>query len=116
MPIIEKIRDRLGEDSVETPTLSKKAIIHEAEGSYYTLRESIKRFPDAYGITPSVFQSLNRTLFGFNSLNPHLKLPKWFWYAVGGAVITAVVGVWLYFKKQKENRSIADSVFFTLKP
>lgn len=57
--MVKKIRERLGEDTDTTPTLSKKTIVNIAEGSYHTLRESIKRFPNEYGITPSVFQTLN---------------------------------------------------------
>ena len=59
MSIVDKIYERLGKVSDETPTFLKKNIIEAADGSYHTLRESIKRFPDEYGITPSVFQTLN---------------------------------------------------------
>ena len=59
MPIVAQIRNRLGENSEETPVLSKNEIVSIADGSYATLRQSIEKFPEQFGITPSVFKSLN---------------------------------------------------------
>jgi hypothetical protein len=59
MSLVKKIRDRLGEETEETPVLSKKQIIDRADGSYITLRKSIEKYPDQFGITPSVFKALN---------------------------------------------------------
>ena len=59
MSVITQIHLRLGEHTDETPVMSKKQIVAVADGSYHTLRKSIERFPDQYGITPSVFHSLN---------------------------------------------------------
>lgn len=50
---------RLGFPSEETPVLSKRQIIESAEGSYRTLRESIRRFPDRFGIAPAIFKNLH---------------------------------------------------------
>ena len=61
----------------KTPTLLKKNIINAAEDSYHTLRESIKRFPDEYGITPSVFHALNAFP------------PK-----IGAIILIAIIGVY----------------------
>lgn len=50
---------RLGLPCTETPVLGKRQIIESAEGSYRTLRESIWRFPDRFGIDPAVFKTLH---------------------------------------------------------
>ena len=56
---VTAIREQLGENTSETPVRSKKEIIAVYEGSYATLRESIKAYPEKFGITPSVFKALN---------------------------------------------------------
>ncbi len=59
MSVVIKIRERLGESTEETPVLSKKQIIELSEGSYIALRRSIERYPEEFGIIPSVFKSLS---------------------------------------------------------
>lgn len=56
---VTAIREQLGENTIETPVRSKKEIIAVYEGSYATLRESIKAYSEKFGITPSVFKALN---------------------------------------------------------
>lgn len=63
MSVVTRIRERLGESTDETPVLSKKQIIELADGSYITLRRSIERYPNEFGITPSVFKSLSCCLY-----------------------------------------------------
>ena len=58
---VKAIRKHLGENTLETPVMSKKEVIAVADGSYVTLRESIAAYPEKFGITPSV-KTLN--LFG----------------------------------------------------
>lgn len=56
---VTAIRKHLGENTLETPVMSKKEIIAVADGSYTTLRKSIEAYPEQFGITPSVFKALN---------------------------------------------------------
>ena len=53
------IESVLGIPSDTMPIMSKSEIIDLANGSYETLRNSIKKYPNDFGLTPSVFKSLN---------------------------------------------------------
>ncbi len=50
---------RLGFPGNGTPVQSKRQIIEAADGSYRSLRESIRRFPDFFGIHAAAFKTLH---------------------------------------------------------
>jgi len=50
---------RLGFPDNDTPVQSKRQIIEAADGSYRSLRESIRRFPDRFGINAAIFKTLH---------------------------------------------------------
>lgn len=50
---------RLGFPGNGTPIQSKRQIIEAADGSYRSLRESIRRFPDVFGIHAATFKTLH---------------------------------------------------------
>lgn len=50
---------RLGFPGSNTPVQSKRQIIESADGSYRSLRESIRRFPNRFRINAAIFKTLH---------------------------------------------------------
>ena len=55
----QQILSALG-DPYQFPNLSKKEIIDKCEGNYRSLRESMRLYPDRFGITYEAYKSLSK--------------------------------------------------------